>query len=246
MIGGNRIVAARGRRNSRPPLLLDLFCGAGGAALGYMRAGFHVVGVDIRPQPRYPFIHYRADALDVLRVLADGLDYNEDIVLRDISVIHASPPCQRYTALRTREDLSSYPDLIAPVRELLDVIGLPFVIENVEGAPLRPSTILCGASFGLRVYRHRWFEVSYGIQIEPMLHEVHQTRVNRRGENRKEHWANGGFLTVTGDIGKYVGPEGMGIDWMTGDELREAIPPAYTEYIGHQMNSQVGRRRALV
>jgi DNA (cytosine-5)-methyltransferase 1 len=207
------------------PRMLDLFCGAGGATRGYQLAGFHVTGIDIKAQPRYcgdDFI--QTDAMN-----------GALLSLKSFDAIHASPPCQRYTALRGREDLSGYPDYIAGLRELLDLSGLPYVIENVEGSPLRPAMVLCGASFGLRVYRHRWFEVSPGISVEPALHQVHAMRVNRRGENRKEHWANGGFMTVTGDVGSYVGPEGMGIDWMTGDELREAIPPAYTEFVGIQL-----------
>src|SRR5438132_13090968 len=121
--------------------LLDLYCGAGGASVGYERAGFDVVGIDIKPQPRYPFEFYQTDAL-----LTD-LDW---IRRERFDVIHASPPCQRYTALRTREDLSGYPDLIAPTRELLEATGLPYVIENVEGSPLRPSLVLCAASVELR------------------------------------------------------------------------------------------------
>lgn len=204
----------------RRPRLLDLFCGAGGASAGYQRAGFYVVGVDIAPQSRYAGDEFiQADAMTFP---LDGFD-----------AIHASPPCQRYTVLGGREDLSAYPDLIEPTRELLESVGLPYVIENVPGAPLRADVTLCGAMFGLRSYRHRLFESS-----EPLVapeHPKHVVRVNRHGENRREHWANGGFLTITGDIGRYAGPEAMGIAWMTGDEMSEAIPPAYTEWIGNQL-----------
>ena len=198
------------------PKALDLFCCAGGAAMGLYRAGFEVVGVDIKPQPRYPFTFMQTDALIVS---LEGYDF-----------IWASPPCQRFCALRTREDLSGYPDLIEPIRARLTASGVPFVIENVPGAPIRRDLMLCGAMFGLRSYRHRYFECNFPV-IQPD-HPKHIVRVNRRGENRRKHWDKGGFLTITGDIGVYCGPGSMGIDWMTGNEMSEAIPPAYSEYIG--------------
>ena len=200
------------------PRLLDLFCGAGGGSVGYARAGFEVVGVDIEPQPRYPFEFHQADAMTFS---LDGFD-----------VIHASPPCQRYTQLGTREDLSDYPDLVDALRARLNAAGLPWVIENVPGSPLRNPVMLCGAMFGLRAYRHRLFESSKALTVPP--HPKHSVRVNRRGENRREHWATGGFITITGDVGTYCGPEAMGIDWMTGNELSQAIPPVYTEYLAKQ------------
>jgi len=201
------------------PRLLDLFCCAGGCAMGYHRAGFDVVGVDINPQPRYPFEFQQADALT--------------FDLSGFDAIHASPPCQAYTVLGGREDLSHYPDLVDAVRERLQASGKPWIIENVPGAPLRDPITLCGAMFGLRSYRHRLFESSVRLIAPP--HPRHAVRVNRRGENRREHWANGGFITITGDVGVYCGPEAMGIDWMSGNELSQAIPPAYTEYLGRQL-----------
>ncbi|MFM9943420.1 MAG: DNA cytosine methyltransferase [Hyphomicrobiaceae bacterium] len=198
------------------PRALDLFCCAGGAGEGLRRAGFDVVGVDIDPQPRYPFEFHNADAMTFP---LDGFDF-----------IWASPPCQQFSALATREDLSGYPDLVDPIRQRLLLSGVPWVIENVPGAPLRKDLMLCGGMFGLRSYRHRHFECSFPIR-QPE-HPKHLVRVNRRGENRREHWANGGFITITGDVGVYCGPEAMGIDWMSGNELSEAIPPAYAEYIG--------------
>lgn len=195
---------------------LDLFSCAGGASVGLHRAGFYVVGVDIQHQPRYPFEFHQADALTYP---LDGFDF-----------IWASPPCQQFCALRTREDLSGYPDLIEPIRSKLLASGKPFIIENVPGAPIRKDVVLCGGMFGLRSYRHRLFECSF--PVDQPAHPKHVVRVNRRGENRKAHWANGGFLTITGDIGVYAGPEAMGIDWMSGNEMSEAIPPAYAEYLG--------------
>lgn len=198
------------------PKALDLFCCAGGASMGLWRAGFDVVGVDIAPHKNYPFEFHLADAMTF--PLA-GFDF-----------IWASPPCQQFCRLNTREDLSHYPDLIEPIRARLIGANVPFVIENVPGAPVRCDVILCGAMFGLRSYRHRHFECSF--PVEQPAHPKHITRVNRRGENRRQHWANGGFITITGDVGTYCGPEAMGIDWMSGAEMSEAIPPAYAEHIG--------------
>jgi len=201
------------------PVLLDLFCGAGGCSKGYADAGFDVVGVDVNVQKNYPFEFVQADAMT--------------FDLNGFDVIHASPPCQRYTQLGTREDLSGYPDLVDATRERLTRSGKPWVIENVPGSPLREPIVLCGGMFGLRAYRHRLFESSEALTAPE--HKPHTVRVNRRGENRREHWNNGGFITITGDVGTYCGPEAMGIDWMTGNELSQAIPPAYTEWIGRQL-----------
>lgn len=189
--------------------------------MGYARAGFEVVGVDINPQPRYPFEFHQADAME--------------FDLSGFDAIHASPPCQAYTVLGGREDLSHYPDLVDAVRDRLGANGAPWVIENVPGAPLREPVTLCGAMFGLRSYRHRLFESN--VQLIAPPHPKHKVRVNRRGENRREHWENGGFITITGDVGTYCGPEAMGIDWMSGNELSQAIPPAYTEYLGWQLRA---------
>jgi DNA (cytosine-5)-methyltransferase 1 len=205
-------------------LAIDLFCCAGGASTGLRRAGFTVVGVDIAAQPRYPFQFHQADAMTYP---LDGFDF-----------VWASPPCQQFCALNGREDLSHYPDLIAPIRARLIASGKPFVIENVPGAPVRRDLMLCGAMFGLRSYRHRYFECSFPVP-QPE-HPKHRVRVNRRGENRRAHWATGGFLTITGDVGTYCGPEAMGIDWMSGAEMSEAIPPAYAEYIGKAALKSMG------
>jgi DNA (cytosine-5)-methyltransferase 1 len=200
--------------------LLDLFCGAGGAAMGYHRAGFEVVGVDIKPQRHYPFEFHQADALEFLAEHGRGFD-----------VIHASPPCQAYTALRSLQPGKEYPDLGGAVRTELAACRKAWVIENVPGSPLRRCITLCGTMFGLRVYRHRLFESSEMLW-QPQ-HPEHIAKTSTK--KRRRDFAAGMFISVTGDVGRWVGPACMGIDWMTGDELSQAIPPAYTEYIGSQL-----------
>jgi DNA (cytosine-5)-methyltransferase 1 len=200
------------------PKALDLFCGEGGAGMGLFQAGFHVTGVDIKSMKRYPHKFIQADALGFP---TDGFDF-----------IWASPPCQPFTVLGGREDLSKYEDLIEPTRAKLKASGKPWVIENVPGAPLRADLTLCANYFGLRSYRHRIFECSFPVSQPP--HLPHTVRVNRRGENRRQHWKNGGHITITGDVGVYVGPDAMGINWMSGNGLSQAIPPIYAQYIANQ------------
>jgi DNA (cytosine-5)-methyltransferase 1 len=207
------------------PRLLDLFSGAGGCAVGYHRAGFDVVGVDLAPQPRYPFAFHRADALEFLAEHGHEFD-----------AIHASPPCQQYTSLRSLHG-KEYPDLVAPIRELLIDSGKPWVIENVVGSPLGFGFFLCGTMFpGLRVYRHRRFESSEWLwQPDHPPHRIRAGAIGTKGgRGRKAHYEAGGFVTIVGNVGSYCG-EAMGIDWMTGRELSQAIPPAYTEHIGNQL-----------
>ena len=217
------------------PRLLDLFCGASGAAMGYHRAGFEVVGVDIRPQPNYPFAFEQGDALDYLR--DGGFDDGH------FDAIHASPPCQAYTGLATQD--GRHPDLIPPVRELLEATGLPYVIENVEGSPLRASIKLCGSMFGLKVRRHRLFEFGGGFQFNSLVPPCDHAG---QGEIRGYYGRNYGPSLVSKDAIQRKGrkplfrgtvaqaEEDMGIDWMDEwDEIRESIPPAYTEFIGHQL-----------
>lgn len=212
------------------PRLLDLFCKAGGAGMGYHQAGFEVVGVDIEPQPRYPFAFIQADVM--------SLDHR---FLGFFDAIHASPPCQSYSPLGALSPHKTYPDLLAPTRAKLEDAGLPWVIENVMTAPLikERSIVLCGGMFGLRTYRHRRFESSL-----PLVAPAHPKHVILTAtKQRKQRWAEGWHVSITGDVGTYVGPEAMGIDWMSGDELSEAIPPAYTRIIGEQLLAHIQAQR---
>jgi DNA (cytosine-5)-methyltransferase 1 len=214
--------------------LLDLFCGAGGASVGYHRAGFEVVGVDIDPQPNYPFRFIQADALDVLERWATG----------NCDVIHASPPCQAHSDLQ-KQSKRQYPDLIAPTRAWLRAIGLPYVIENVEGAPLIDPITLCGTMFpGLRVLRHRLFESDLPLVAPPHPdgHPLVFTHDKRKAHYGKLDQATS-FVQVTGGGNATVAnkADAMGIDWMNGRELNEAIPPAYTEHVGRQLLSHLAR-----
>jgi DNA (cytosine-5)-methyltransferase 1 len=228
--------------NEGRPLLLDAFCGAGGAAVGYHRAGFEVVGVDINPQPNYPFVFYEADALEVLDTWAIGPYGRPD-------AIHASPPCQHFTAYgRAVKDIKDrYEDLLAPTRELLQVVGLPYVIENVPGAPLNAPMLLCGSMFDLDVRRHRLFEANWQLEPPawPCRHKIwaprYKSSTGRRPNSR---------LSI--EIGSWDEPlerqmAAMGVDWkITTRELSEAIPPAYTAWVGAQLMSEVQRRARVV
>ncbi len=213
---------------ARKPRLLDLFCCAGGAAAGYQRAGFDVVGIDIKPQPNYPFTFLQADVLALDPTFVAGFD-----------AIHASPPCQSYSDLAKRNgNADRWPRLIDPVRALLVDSGLPYVIENVEGAPLRNPVMLCGTMFkGLRVLRHRLFEANFPILApehgpHPKVHTF---------DKRKSHFGKTNdmldFVQVTGggNCSVAAARDAMGIDWMTKNEMNEAIPPAYTRLIGKQL-----------
>lgn len=196
--------------------LLDLYCGAGGAAMGYCRAGFDVTGVDNRPMPRYPFTFVLADALEYVAVHGQEFD-----------VIHASPPCQAFTAMQhIRKNGAAHPDLVATTRRLLEAIGKPYIIENVAGAPLKATLMLCGTMFGLRIIRHRYFEC-------PWLPLVLLPTCAHR--NVFDPWHGAGR---TADKFRAA----MEIDWMPlgggsrkHGSIDEAIPPAYTEYIGKQL-----------
>jgi DNA (cytosine-5)-methyltransferase 1 len=215
---GEYHVATGGSPTDRRPRLLDLFCGAGGAAMGYSRAGFDVVGVDIKPQPHYPFEFHQGDAMTWP---LDGFD-----------AIHASPPCQFYSITRNLPwvDRSKHWDSVPPTLAGLQASGLPYVIENVIGAPL-DGIMLCGQMFGMRradgkpVYRHRLFESSTFLMApsHPKHYEViqagHQTRGRLSGHGTD-----------------------IGCEWMTKTERNQAIPPAYTEWIGAQLLRAIDRK----
>ncbi len=206
--------------------LLDLFCKAGGASVGYHRAGFtEIVGVDIEPQPRYPFTFVQADALEY--VAAHGNEFD---------CIHASPPCQAYTPLRALRSGKVYPDLVAATRAALMASGKAWAIENVPGSPLHDGVFLCGSMFGLRVYRHRRFETSVFLwqPDHPPHLALAGAKGTKGGRGRKAHYLGGGNITIAGNVGSYCGGA-MGIDWMIGKELSQAIPPAYTEWLGKQL-----------
>lgn len=213
--------------------LLDLFSGAGGAAVGYHQAGFtEITGVDNRPMPRYPFRFVQADALEFLASVKPW----------EYDLIHASPPCQRWSAATPGERREDHPDMVSPSREMLRRLGTPYVIENVPGAPLQDPLLLCGLMFGLRVFRHRLFETS-DFMLQPP-HAGHRGR--RIGVN--------GFCTVAGggnsglrdrsqgrnirrhpEDGVQGWRDAMGVEWMSRDELAQAIPPAYTRWLGEQL-----------
>lgn len=204
------------------PRALDLFCCAGGAGMGLYRAGFEVVGVDIRPQPNYPFEFHQADALTYP---LDGFDF-----------IWASPPCQKYSWAAKRWKNIERADLLDPIRQRLLKQPAPFVIENVVGAPLRVDLVLMGQMFGLRVIKRRHFELERFWAMQPA-----KTRPGRIGFGPDD------FVTVAGHGGDGSArlsnwQDATGIDWMTKPEMAEAIPPAYSEFIGRaaiaHLNSQ--------
>jgi DNA (cytosine-5)-methyltransferase 1 len=213
--------------------LLDLFCGAGGAAMGYHRAGFdEIVGVDIVPQPNYPFTFVQGDAL------------RPPVDLESFDLIHASPPCQLYSVANNVHK-RKHPDLVPATRAL--IADYEYVIENVPGAPLNNPYLICGLALGLNVKRHRLFETSFpalvpscpkghpgdwllvfGHSVMERGHVIRQTPAGNNTTHRKH---------TTTERGR----EAMGIDWMNRDELSEAIPPAYTEYLGRQFLDQLAR-----
>ena len=197
------------------PRLLDLFCGAGGAAMGYHRAGFDVTGVDLEPQPHYPFTFAQADAMTFP---LDGFD-----------AIHASPPCQAYSTGAPGRKRDDHPDLLAPVRERLQATGLPYVIENVATAPMPGSVLLCGSTFGLPLIRHRRFEIYPDPVLVPSLclQSSHSRGVAHKGRYGYGHGTWGPNWR------RYVLPAVW--PWMTVEESGQAIPPAYPEFIGRTL-----------
>jgi DNA (cytosine-5)-methyltransferase 1 len=206
-------ITLSGLATPRKRRVLDLFCGAGGAGAGYARAGFEVVGVDIDPQPRYPFEFIEADALTFP---LDGFD-----------LIHGSPVCKSYSACSVLNDVE-HPRQIEAFRERVAASGVPYVIENVEGAPLRDPVVLCGAMFaGLATYRHRLFEASFPVPQPP--EPEHRHPLAKMGRPPRP----GEWIQVVGHFSDVAAARAaMGISWMTRDELAQAIPPAYTRHVG--------------
>ena len=214
------------------PRILDLFCGAGGAAVGYHRAGFDVVGVDIEAQPHYPFEFHQLDALEFLSI-NDAYQMSQNF-----DAIHASPPCQAYsTATRERD---RHPDLVDPTRRLLQATGLPWVMENVPTAPLTWGITLCGGMFGMQIRRHRFFECSFMVlqlphdcPSEPWEVTGHAGGHNRQSQSHRKYRDT------------EHAKELMGMPWCaTSREVTEAIPPKYAEFIGHQLLRHLAKSEA--
>lgn len=221
------------------PVLLDLFAGAGGAATGYSRAGFDIVGIDIAHQPNYPFEIAYGDALDYLR------NYNKTAIgTGGYAAIHASPPCQAYTTMANRHGRSDYA-LIEMVRDLLLETGLPYVIENVAGAlrEMRSPIELTGEMFGLRVHRPRLFESNVLLLAHPRPSRQPDPVAVYGKNDQRRLWTRVDGSELRAATLKEA-QEGMGIDWMTWGEIKEAIPPAYTELIGHQLMAHLEARAA--
>jgi DNA (cytosine-5)-methyltransferase 1 len=222
----------------RPYSILDLYCGGGGAGKGYADAGFNVIGVDIAGQKHYPFEFYQFDALQVLKVLISGSTV-QGHSLGSFDAIHASPPCQRYSQMsRCQPGLGAeYPDLVEPTRFLLRRTGLPYVIENVMGAPLMDPSMLCGSHFGLRteweghgefgIQRHRLFETWPFRAPSPGMcdHSLPMLPVTGHGPGACRKNMRGKGYTA-------AARRAMEIGWMNRDELRESVPPAYTRHVG--------------
>lgn len=199
--------------------LLDLFCGAGGCAMGYWRAGYHdITGIDIKPQKNYPFYFIQDDVFE-------WCAHND---LSQYDLIHASPPCQRFSIMTPPEHKDRHPDYIDHTRQLLK--GKRYVIENVKGAPMKNAVMLCGTMFGLNIERHRYFECNPEIVFPPVScnHKPRPVLITGTSK-RKENGVRVGENTVQ------ECRDASGIFWMTRSELDEAIPPAYTEWIGKEI-----------
>lgn len=201
------------------PRLLDLYCCQGGAAKGYHDAGFDVTGVDITAQPRYPYRFVQADALEFL---AEHW--------REYDAVHASPPCHDHTSLSAVAGRDGTGWLLAATRHALRDLPIPWVIENVPGAAMRVDLMLCGGMFGLRTYRHRWFELWEPMFPPRLPHPRH--RIPTDDHKRRTGWDAGLHTTVTGNVTLDIASVALGIDWMDRDGLPQAIPPAYTRVVG--------------
>lgn len=218
------------------PVILDLFCGAGGAAKGYADAGFDVVGVDINPQPRYPYEFHQGDALDFV---GDHVEW--------FSAIHASPPCQAYSRTRSLHN-NEHPEMVAETRAALVASGRPYVIENVVGAPLVSPVVLSGLHFSMtaedvdgvivKLLRKRLFETDWGLRPPPKpdpLREFQTASVFGAGggwgpSHRDNPNRRGGYVPYLDVLSRL-----MGVDWMKKHELSQSIPPKFAEYVGNQL-----------
>ncbi len=219
---------------------VDLFCGAGGASMGYHQAGFAVTGVDLNAQPRYPFPFIQADALSLSRGFLAGFDF-----------IHASPPCQAHTALKTMHNaLPHDAKMIERTRRALMGTGKPWVIENVVGAPLRDPVMLCGSMFGLQteggaqLHRHRIFEASFPLTAPRCDHRADADVIGIYGGHYRNRSRAAGKNREAPDFTAADGRTAMQIDWMTGVEISQAIPPAYSRWIAEQWLAQRDVRMA--
>ena len=232
-MSAGRFLKTHGRR----PRVLDLYCCQGGASAGYFAAGFDVTGVDREPQPRYPYRFVQAGALGYLRQLITTGE------IQEYDLIAGSPPCQRRTRCQKIQG-REHPALIAPTRDMLRATGLPYVIENVPASgydddPLIDPIELCGAMFGLRTYRHRWFESN--LTLTAPRHPPHQHATVKMGRPLHDgdwYHAVGNFSNVP-----YVRRD-LGVPWMNRDGLRECIPPAYAEHVGRQVLAHLTRSPA--
>ena len=220
------------------PRLLDLFAGAGGCSVGYSRAGFDVVGVDIEAHPDYPFP----------MIVGDAMEYITDTEWLDLfDVVHASPPCPFYSVATPEATRDSHPDLVGPVRDALRAWGGTYVIENVPGAPLDHPVMLCGSAFGLRVRRHRLFESDAFLMSPGCFHGrqpavgVYGAHPDRPGGWLRPDGTSRGVKATSVEDAQHA----LGIDWMTRwEDLADAIPPAYTEHIGGQLLDHLAREAA--
>lgn len=217
------------RRTPNGLTILDLCCKQGAASMGYWLAGFNVVGIDREPQPRYPFPFIQADLRDV----------DPQWLGQNFDAAAGSPPCWKHSDLahRTGRD---YEDFIPETRALFQASGLPYVMENVEGAPLITPLTLCGTMFDLRVSRHRGFESNLLLTAPrpcPPRHPLHYTVDKRKAHyGQLDEWTDFVVVTGGGNTTRGAASNAMGgLDWMTKDGMNQAVPPAYTEWIGRQL-----------